>query len=294
MFTTPSGPVAAGPRVLGVDGCPGGWVGIAPDPDRVRAYAAPTLAELIAAARADGEPACVAVDIPIGLADTGLRAADLEAKRRLGARGASLFVTPARAALERSDYAQAVELSRSLSGVGFSRQAWGLRDKILEVDRFWPQRPGPLLEAHPELAFATMTGAPLAAGKKTWAGAVARLAALAEQGIVLGPDLGPRRVGPGWTTSSTPPPWPGPPAAGSPVARSATRTRRRPPATASPPRSGPDRRPRPARLPRPGRSRSAERAQRWTTTRSPTRTWAKRVWMPARLRTFTQPCEAPA
>ncbi len=182
---------ADAPRVLGVDGCPGGWVGVAPDPDRVRAYAAPTLEALVAAASADGAPACVAVDIPIGLADAGPRAADLAAKAALGSRGSSLFMTPVRAALELNDYPTAVALNRERTGVGFSRQAWGLREKILEVDAFWARTPCPLIEAHPELTLTTMTGAPLTAGKKTWAGAVVRLAALAAEGIVLGPDLGP-------------------------------------------------------------------------------------------------------
>ena len=46
------------------------------------------------------------------------------------------------------------------------------------------------MEAHPELSFAQLAGAPLAVRKSTWAGAEARRALLAEAGITLAGDLG--------------------------------------------------------------------------------------------------------
>ncbi len=184
-------------RVLGVDGCPGGWVGVAPDPDRARVYAAGTLIELLHTVVADGPVGTVCVDIPIGLPDDGPRQADVLAAALLGPRRSSIFATPVRAALVEPDYATAVLVNRELTGQGFSRQAYGLRAKVLEVDALVrdPTTPlpagGPLLEVHPELSFAIMAGAPLVHGKKTWAGAVERQARLAEQDIVIGSDLGP-------------------------------------------------------------------------------------------------------
>lgn len=180
-----------------MDGCPGGWVGLALDPDRFRLYTAATLIGLLQAVVVHGPVGTVGVDIPIGLPDDGPRQADLLAARLLGPRRSSIFVTPVRAALTESDYATAVLVNRGRTGNGFSRQAYGLRAKVLEVDALVRDPPtplpidGPLLEVHPELSFATMAGAPMLHGKKTWAGAVERQARLAEQGIVIGARLGP-------------------------------------------------------------------------------------------------------
>lgn len=184
-------------RVLGVDGCPAGWVGVALDGGGARVYAGATLAAVIGAAEQDGPLTRVGVDIPIGLSDGGPRQADLLARQRLGRRRSSLFLTPVRAALELAEYGEAVALNRAKTGQGFSRQAFGLRTKVLEVDAFVRFGGRAILEVHPELSFATMAGAPLTHGKKTWAGAVERQRLLARHGIVLDGDLGPapRRAG---------------------------------------------------------------------------------------------------
>ena len=171
--------------MLGVDASPDGWVGLAPDPDHPRVYSAPTLAALLERAAADGPLACVGVDIPIGLPDAGERAADRLARGLLGARRSSLFTAPVRSALELTDYAAAVAQNRAVTGQGFSRQAFGLRTKVLEVDAYLPTAGVDVREVHPELSFATMAGAPMRHSKKTWAGAVERQARLAEQGIVV-------------------------------------------------------------------------------------------------------------
>ena len=46
------------------------------------------------------------------------------------------------------------------------------------------------MEAHPELSFAALAGAPLASRKSTWAGAAERRSLLERAGIVLPGDLG--------------------------------------------------------------------------------------------------------
>ncbi len=74
-------------RVLGVDGCRGGWVGIAWGADgSVVAYARSRISELVEAAEADGSVDVIAVDIPIGLPERGRRKADAQARLALGAR----------------------------------------------------------------------------------------------------------------------------------------------------------------------------------------------------------------
>jgi predicted RNase H-like nuclease len=203
-----------GERVLGVDACRTGWVGIALSGGEARAYFAPGIQELAGRAAADGPVLVIAIDIPIGLADAGRRRADVLARKALGGRWPSLFITPVRAAVEAADYQAAAAENRRLAREGLSRQAFALRAKILDVDQ-WLQAGSPaparvveahpelsfaapagspaparVVEAHPELSFAAMAGAPLRSRKITWAGAVQRRALLAQAGIVLGGDLG--------------------------------------------------------------------------------------------------------
>lgn len=182
--------------VLGADACRGGWVGIVvgdspgAGSDEVRAYLDAEIAGLVAQALADGPLAAIGIDIPIGLPDASARQADLLARKAAGPRWASVFVTPVRAALACSGHQEASALNRRLAGSGISRQAFNLRDKILQVDRWLPDAPCMVAEVHPELCFAAMAGAPLGDGKTTWAGAARRHGLLAAQGIRLDGDLG--------------------------------------------------------------------------------------------------------
>jgi predicted RNase H-like nuclease len=186
--------------VLGVDGCRGGWVGVVLVPGRpVGAVFGGHIGELVAAAStlppvaAAGGLAAVGVDMPLHLSDEGHRPCDLAARRHLGRKASSLFVTPPRAALAAESYAAGVVAARAVTGSAFSRQAWALRAKVLELDAWWPSAPAaaPVREVHPEVSFSLMTGAPIMAGKRTWAGAAARRSVLAGEGIELPDDLGP-------------------------------------------------------------------------------------------------------
>ena len=177
-------------RVLGIDGCRTGWVGILLDGEQVGAVHGATIGDLLAAAGGVGALSCIAVDIPIGLPDKGRRQADVLARQALGPRWQSIFLTPVRPALAADDFPEAVAINRELAGEGISRQAFALRTKILEVDALDRTTDRPVLEVHPELSFATMAGTPLAAGKKTWAGTQVRRALLARHGIPVPDDLG--------------------------------------------------------------------------------------------------------
>ncbi len=180
-------------RVLGVDACRTGWAGIALSGGQARAYFAPGIQELADRAAAGGPLLVIAIDIPVGLPDAGRRSADVLARKELKGRWPSLFITPVRTAVEAADYQAAAAENRRLAGEGLSRQAFALRAKILDVDQ-WLQAGSPapvrVVEAHPELSFAAMAGAPLRSRKSTWAGAVQRRALLAREGIVLDGDLG--------------------------------------------------------------------------------------------------------
>ncbi len=181
---------------MGADVAAGVWVGIVLDdaaPGIVAAVTAPDVARLLAAS---GPVDVLALDIPIGLAEDGPRRADAAARALVGRRSSSVFATPVRAALQASDHAEAVRVSRAATGSGISVQAFGLRHKILEVDRWWRAAPAPplqaprLVEAHPEACFAAMAQRPLDHRKKSWAGAAQRRALLRSVGIDLPDDLG--------------------------------------------------------------------------------------------------------
>jgi predicted RNase H-like nuclease len=179
-------------RVAGVDGCRSGWVAVVLDRGRVAGtLVAGTLGEIV-----DDCPQVrtIGVDMPMGLAEWGWREADQLAAARLGARRSRLFMVPPRAAWDVATYPEAVAVCRELTEppAGFSRQAWGLKDKIRQAGELRDGQPGRLFEVHPELAFAELNGGrPIAASKKTWNGQMTRRALLAKAGLHLPDDLGP-------------------------------------------------------------------------------------------------------
>jgi predicted RNase H-like nuclease len=178
-------------RVLGVDACPRGWIGIAVDgAGRTGAYFAEDIETLAARADADGRCAVVAVDMPIGLPDRGHRRADVLARAAVGPLWPSVFMTPVRAALLAADHATASAINRARTGQGVSMQAFRLKPKLLEVERWARLAPVRVVEIHPEVCFARLAGRPLTARKSSWAGAERRRALLAGAGITLAGDLG--------------------------------------------------------------------------------------------------------
>jgi predicted RNase H-like nuclease len=176
-------------RVLGVDGCRAGWVGIALTGDRVDAYLAATIGDLVTAVEADGPLAVIAVDIPIGLPDNTRRRADIEARRAVGRLASSVFITPVRGTLEFRDHGSASQHNRERVGEGMSIQAFGILPKVREVDLWLPSAPCHVVEVHPEVSFAALHGDPLDVRKSTWAGAWLRYRLLVDEGIRLD-DIG--------------------------------------------------------------------------------------------------------
>jgi predicted RNase H-like nuclease len=180
----------AGP-VAGADGCKAGWVVVTVDdagaPDGDRPYppltVVPALDELVADV-ASGRLAALAVDMPIGLSSREPRACDQQARRMLGPRRASVFPAPVRAVLGARTYAEALARSRAASGRGLPAQAWNLVPKVTELDRLVrPELQDRLVEAHPELAFAHLAGAPALHPKRTPEGRAERQMLLARAGL---------------------------------------------------------------------------------------------------------------
>lgn len=182
----PADPVEVTVPVLGVDGCPAGWVGalLEPGAPRPRVVVAPDIATLVETVRASSDVAVVGIDIPIGLPDDTTRAADRLARAALPGKASSVFTTLTRAAYEQPDRLRADAVNRERSGQGVGAQAFALRAKILEVDAWVRTRPTvEVLEVHPEVSFAAMAGAPVLPNKKTDEGRQARLEVLAAAGI---------------------------------------------------------------------------------------------------------------
>jgi len=176
-------------QVAGIDGCPKGWIAIVLEEGRfARAEFASTFAELLSHLAGTQ---VIAVDIPIGLPDgSERRAADVEARKRLGKLGPAVFATPPRIVLEVPSYSEANALSKELFGRGISAQSYALRKKILEVDEC-ATTDDRIYEVHPEVCFTAMKSEPLAYPKKSWHGQQARLRLLAQYDINIPDDLGP-------------------------------------------------------------------------------------------------------
>lgn len=187
VATTASEPLSPERPVLGVDACPAGWVGVLLGPDgRPTVHVAASIAELVALVRERAEPAVVAIDIPIGLPDSGGRRADADARRELVGKGSSVFPTLTRAAYEAETYelARAANLAATDGVSSASAQAYALGAKVLEVDAWLRSGPGTtVIEVHPELSFARMAGAPVLARKKDPEGVLARREALRAHGL---------------------------------------------------------------------------------------------------------------
>lgn len=198
--------------LVGIDGCPAGWICAVESDAGITVRVAPTLLSLAA----DLPPsAVIAIDMPIGLpARTGIggRAPERMVRPLLGKRQSSVFSIPSRCAVyagvsprhgEDERYRRACELARATSdgGKAVAKQGFHIFPKIVEVDRFVRRSPGwrgRVFEVHPEVAFWAMNGdAPLSEPKKIKgavnpAGIAQRRALLAQAGIP--PDAVPGRA----------------------------------------------------------------------------------------------------
>jgi predicted RNase H-like nuclease len=180
-----------GMRVTGVDACRRGWVAVSLDAPEGAEGPGPLGVETVRvhetlAGVLDGHGSrVVGIDMPLGLPGSGWREADRAARGLLGPRRSSVFAIPPRAVWEQASYQAASQRCRELTGQGLSIQAWGLRTRLLEAERFRGSCGYPLYEIHPELAFCVLAGGPLADSKHTAAGRERRRELLGRAGIAL-------------------------------------------------------------------------------------------------------------
>lgn len=107
-------------QVVGVDGCPSGWVAAAVDlaSGQLTFGVFATFAELV---EAFPGAETIGVDIPIGLLFTKPRQADMEARKLLPGKASSVFPAPHPAIRYETDYGNTLEVSNELIGKGLSR-----------------------------------------------------------------------------------------------------------------------------------------------------------------------------
>jgi predicted RNase H-like nuclease len=164
-------------RIAGVDGTRRGWIAMVKDGVSLEARFCSSDEELLALFNAC---AVVAIDIPIGLAESGPRSADHHARRFLGRRASSVFPAPLRPLLALRDFDDANRVARDLQKRGISKQGWAIVPKVAQIDRLlqrYRHLRGRVYEVHPEVSFAAWNDhEPIAATKHTKEGLAARRA----------------------------------------------------------------------------------------------------------------------
>ena len=167
-------------KVVGVDGCKGGWVAAVLTGDRLELSVYKNISDVLAM-HADAER--LFIDMPIGLPEG---AADLtpEATLRALLRGkaSSVFNRPCRQAVY-ADSQDASAVNKTVLGKALSAQSIGIMPKIRELDEYLaahPQHRARVYESHPELVFAKLSGAPVMEKKRESGGARKRLSILSQ------------------------------------------------------------------------------------------------------------------
>lgn len=167
----------------GIDGCRGGWTAVfLPKSGPAWAFAA-------VYPRWDAIPLrgvdMAAVDMPIGLPDTGRRGCDQQARDLLGKARSRVFLHLRRPLLGFVDDYRAANAWAKKNGKGLSVQAFNILPKIREIDEWIsPRRQAALREAHPELAFARLNGGEALPSKATPEGLRQRKRLLRAAGFV--------------------------------------------------------------------------------------------------------------
>jgi predicted RNase H-like nuclease len=168
-------------RVLGVDGCKGGWVGIVcedgAEPTAIVERSIDRLADLA------GPVDAIGIDIPIHLNESTDRVCDSAARRFIRPFTSRVFNAPILAVLDCETYLEACAVSAAALGKKISKQTWELVPKIREVEHWRRSAECPPFEVHPEGGFAAMAGHPLAERKRTPEGQQLRRGLLTIEGL---------------------------------------------------------------------------------------------------------------
>ena len=161
--------------LVGIDGYKNGWVSVWEcDSGQIEVQLG-SFTQIM-----ERNPAILAIDIPIGLTDKGVRLADVQARKFLKTRGCCVFNAPLREMLKCPDHRAACKIGEQIEGKGISIQTWGIVKKINEVDQaISPESQCRIKEGHPEISFAIMnSGTPVSMKKRSPAGRGTRISLL--------------------------------------------------------------------------------------------------------------------
>lgn len=156
--------------VAGVDGSRAGWFAVSLDAHgNIASAVFPTSREIWDGL---GEANVIAVDVPIGLTDSGPRRCDQEARKALRApRASSVFPPPIRSVLTAETREDASLAQRKIDGRGIGVQTWGIFPKIREWDSCLCENSKlaeRVFEVHPEVCFWALNAfQPMRYGKKS-------------------------------------------------------------------------------------------------------------------------------
>lgn len=169
--------------VIGVDGCPAGWIGVIWS-NTVEHRLFKSFEEILKL-QAD----IIAVDMPIGLPPRFGREAETAARKILGKRKSSVFPIACRQAVMCETYEEARHISRASSQPPKSptKQSFGIFRKIREIDMLLtPDLQNRVHEVHPEISFWAMNGKrDMSSSKKSKQGLVDRQSALKAAGFPI-------------------------------------------------------------------------------------------------------------
>jgi len=188
--------------LYGIDGCRGGWV-VATAPLGFRDVTLEIAPEFRCILEQVADDSVLAIDIPIGIPENKPRTCDGDARQLLGwPRSSSVFSPPCRKALPARTFAEALQLNRSSMGIGISKQAFHIMQKIREVDDVMTvQAQRYVREVHPEVTFAQLNGGPLMHRKKDGCGRAERIDLLRHAGLNISESwlqCERARLGAGW------------------------------------------------------------------------------------------------
>ncbi len=182
-------------RYAGLDGIRGAWVLVWIEGRKRGFERLDDIAHLF-----DRPVARAAIDIPIGIPDSGDRGCDMAAKQMLGKNHNRVFTGVLRwmldmPMLKREHYFAINRAAQAKGEKRISLQMFGILPKIRDVDRaMTPARRTQLIECHPELVFQRLNGGRAVPGKKTAQGHALRRELLKADGFdALDDWLGARR-----------------------------------------------------------------------------------------------------
>lgn len=156
-------------RIAAADGCKDGWIVVEGElGEAIPTVLGTGLGIRETLALCNQLPTVLAIDLPIGLATDGQRAADQAARLFVGARRSSIFPTPVRSVVE---YGQTIPdlahvhrenvsvWAREHGHAGIGSQGFGIFPKICEFDTHLKRQADQSIhEFHPEVSWTAMIG----------------------------------------------------------------------------------------------------------------------------------------